>query len=204
MSARGGMGREQAPGCDLLHNMSAPPRLKITLNPIPAPPRTSNGDVASRDVLPLGLRVVARVNLDPFRAIVDREYRGSYEYTAWELARLVLITRLAQGQPHQSMTTLRRRSHEFLQDELRKGLAAIDVPRPDLPEFAIVCRGEPDDACEVPCETDSARALSLVARVTGSVYVGRRDPRVASLLQKEVVEYRFYAAAGPIPGKETT
>lgn len=147
--------------------------------------------------------MVARVNLDRFRAIVDREYRGSYEYTASELARLVLITRLAQGQPHQGMTALRRRSHEFLQDELRKGLAAIDVPRPDLPEFAIVCRGEPDDACEVPCETDPARALSLVARVTGSVYVGRREPRVASLLQKKVVEFRFYSAAELHPGSET-
>lgn len=53
MSAPGGMGREQALGGNLLHNMSAPPRLKITLNPIPATPRASNGDVASRDVLPL-------------------------------------------------------------------------------------------------------------------------------------------------------
>lgn len=204
MSGHSGLDREQAPGADLLHNMSAPPRLKITLNPLPAAPRAAGGHEAATDVLPQGLHLVARVNLDPFRAIVDREYRGHYEYTAWELARLILITRLAQGRPHQGMSALRSRGHEFLRDELRKGLAAIDVPRPELPEFAIVCRGEPGGACEVPCETDPARALSLVARVTGSVYVGRREPRVASLVQKQVVEFRFYAAAEAPAGKETS
>ncbi len=200
MPAPGGIGREQASG-GLLHNMSAPPRLKVTLNPIPAPPRLIGRDLVRADVLPQGLRLVARVNLSPFRAQVDRNYQGLYEYTAWELARLVLITRLAQGLPHQGMTALKSRGHEFLQDELRKGLLAIDVPRPDLPTFAVVCKGQPDLSCGLPCETDPARALALVARVTGSVYVGRREPRVASLLQR-VEEYRFYAAAEAPGGKD--
>lgn len=199
MTTPGGTGREQANG-GLIHNMSAPPRMKVTLNPIPAP-RLAGPGVVHADVLPQGLRLVARVNLAPFRAQVDRNYLDIPTYTAWELARLVLITRLAQGLPHQGMSALKSRSHEFLQDQLRKGLETIDVPRPDLPAFAIVCKGRPDPACPLPCEADPARALALVARVTGCVYVGRREPRIASLLQK-VDEYRFYAAAEAPGGKE--
>lgn len=200
MPGVGGSGREHAAGA-LLHNMSAPPRMKVTLNPIPATPPIGGSGETTADVLPQGLSLVARVNLGPFRARVDRNYKGLYEYTAWELARLILITRLARGLPHQGMTSLKYRGHEYLKDELAKGLGAIDVPRPDLPAFAVVCKGQPDPSCGMPCETDPARALALVARVTGCVYVGRREPRVASLLQR-AEEYRFYAAAETPGGKD--
>lgn len=212
MPAAGGMGREPAAGSGLLHNMSAPPRLKITLNPIQAPPRAAFSDgVAAADQLPQGLRLVARVDLEPFRARVDRGLEFDCRHIPgggpWarrhseirEMARLILITRMAQGLPHQGMTALARRSHEYLADELRRRLQAIDAPGPGMPAFAIVCRGAPVVEADVPLETDPARALSLVARVTGSVYVARREPRVASLLQA-AAEYRFYAA----PGKETS
>lgn len=195
MPAAGGMGREPGGGGGLLHNMSAPPRLKITLNPIPAPPRAAGGPVAAPDVLPQGLRLVARVNLDPFRAAVDNGCLGSRRYVACDLARLILITRLAQGRPHRGLSALSRRSLEYLVDELQRGLLAIDVADLRMPAFAFVCRSAAAQDCDLPCETDPARALSLVARVSGRVFVARREPRAAALREAEG-EYRFYAAAG--------
>jgi hypothetical protein len=154
---------------------------------------------------PGGLELVARVGLSVWVLPIDERCRKA-DVSVRRLARLVLVARRALGAPQPGIGALRRWRPQDLQEDLRRSLEAIDVGSLDLPGFAVVHRrSNPGSLVGVPAhvpdlEADPLRAMALLSRVSGRVFVARRAPRVSALLAA-VDEHWIYA--GPADcGKE--
>jgi hypothetical protein len=156
-------------------------------------------------VAPGNLELVARVDLSRWLLPVD--FRGGREQRGVRrMARLVLAARQARGAPLPGIGQLRCWHPEALQEDLRQTLEAIDTEGLGLPAFAVVHRrGGPDGAKDaahvgVPSlERNLLRALAILSRVSGTVFVARRSPRVGALLAAEGELWLF--AARPAAGK---
>lgn len=179
-----------------LHNMSAPPTLRITIRPLTAP--TAHQESGQTRLPVPGYRCLARVDLEP---LLQKRSGGARPGSRQRLAALVL---LARGESHQgadAVARLARRAAETLEDELRDLAARLDPRAMGLPVFAVARTATGPDARGGP-DVGPAAALALLTRTAGGVFVAGRSPRLA-WLDDEVPAYRYFAPVLTGPGEET-
>jgi hypothetical protein len=176
-----------------LHNMSAPPTLRITIRPLTAvPPDTTAGR------LPVpGYRCIARVDLE---ALLRERFGGARPGSKRRLAALVLLARGEPDQEPDALARLARRAAETLQDELRALAARLDPRALGLPVFAVARIASASDARGLP-DAGPATALALLTRTAGQVFVAGRSPRLVWLAEAVPV-YRYFTPAPAGTGEE--
>lgn len=139
--------------------------------------------------------------VDPYPLLLGRPFEREWERDAH--LRLVRLVALAQD------AVLGRRDADIelypcpddeLSDRLEEMLARLDPVALGLPPFAIVRRIPVDGVHEQGFEADPARALALLSRVSGSVFIRRRAPGTA-VMRTPRMAFAFYAApgAGEVP-----
>lgn len=184
----GAAARRGEPGRDrrALHNMSALPTMYITIRPLRGPERDAGAETG-RPASP-ALRCFAWVDLDALlRLVLPRLPRSP----GVRLAGLVRLSQVALGQTPATLSTLGRRHPDALRDALRENAARIDARALGLPAFAVVRRARDPEG---PAEAEPARALALVTRAVGAVFVAVRSPRVAGI-EERCEGYGFYSPA---------
>jgi hypothetical protein len=179
--------RERERGDGALHNMSAPPRMTITIRPLggPSPAPASPGEPA----VPGGVRCFAHVDLSTLCPLPEDGTKGNGP--RGRLRSLLALARRAVGQEETDQEDPARWTLERLEDELRERAARLEPRALGLPAFALV-RRSPGRAGDTPAEGDPARALALVTRVSGKLFVGTRSPLVAHLAT-DTGGFWFYA-----------
>ncbi len=160
---------------------------------------TSGG--SPRDTL--GLHLVARIDLNRLVAAIPDIRYEVYRVEPcrrWRTCQLAHLARAASGRRSAKMETLNKRRMDVLEEEILADLHSIDPGAHGLPPFAMVRRLPRDRSADDDLyETDPARAMSLVARLTGNVFIASRSPRLRELfVQKD--EYWIYAADGALRG----
>jgi hypothetical protein len=172
-----------------LHNMSAPPTMRIAVRPLGTPidPRKP-GRRGPR--LP-GYRGLARVDLE---ALLRERFPGSgLRGPCQRLAALLLLARGAAPEDHARLARSRR---ETLEDGLREAAAQLDPRALGLPAFALVRAGAGGEGLPEP---DPVTAIALLTRTAGAVFVAGRSPRVAGLEQAVPVQC-YLVPVPPEPG----
>ncbi|HSL82795.1 MAG TPA: hypothetical protein VLF66_08460 [Thermoanaerobaculia bacterium] len=179
--------REREAGDGALHNMSAPPRMTITIRPLggPGPAPASAGEPAVHP----GVRCFAHVDLSTLCPLPEEGAEGNG--ARGRLRSLVALAHRALGREESDPAEIARWTQERLEDELRERAARLDPLALGLPAFALV-RRSPGRAGKAPAEGDPGRALALVTRVSGKVFVGTRSPLVAHLAT-DAAGFWFYA-----------
>jgi len=198
-----GNNQETRSGSRILHNMSAPPRMTISLNPFPVGQDVTDQSIGGQLPTPR-FQLLAHVDLGSLiTSSLEPELDDPYTMTIpqFRAARLVLITRRILGKREATLYGLQRHSLERLQGELVVNLALIDPIALGHPSFALVRRKPLTGTTAIAPEMDAAKALSLVSRVAGRAYVARRRPRMATLF-KGSGEFWFYGVPVGNAGKE--
>ena len=185
--------RSATAGERALHNMSAPPTLRITIRPLTVTPADT---AAGRPPVP-GYRCIARVDLE---ALLRERFGGARPGSKRRLAALVLLARGEPDQEPDALARLARRAAETLQDELRALAARLDPRALGLPVFAVARIASGSDAPGVP-EVGPAAALALLTRTAGRVFVAGRSPRSA-WLGEAVPVYRYFTPAPAGAGED--
>ena len=182
-----------------LHNMSAPPRTRITVRPL----RQSTGPIEfpgrKRDTGATGMTPIALISLPRliqhwFPRYLDRS--AGNKGPAWRdqsrlkgpaastrnlrLRCLVVLSRVAAGElkkpTRRSIFRLAAVPVEGLEEMYLERVRRIRPLDHDLPPFAFV-RPVEESRRELPeSETDPARALALLSRCSGTVYSAARSP----------------------------
>ena len=182
-------------GAQALHNMSAPPTLRITIRPLTVTP----GDNAEGHIPVPGYRCFARVDLE---GLLQETFGGERPGSKRRLAALVL---LARGEPHRggdAVARLARRTAETLEDELRNLAARLDPRAMGLPVFAVARTATGSSDPGGPA-VGPAAAIALLTRTAGRVFVAGRSPRSAWLVEA-VPAYRYFTPALAGPGEEAS
>ena len=195
--------QETRTGSRTLHNMSAPPRMTISLKPFPVG-RHETDQVAGAQPIPPRLQLLTHVDLGKLiTSSLDEDTASpwAFDIEGCRAAQLVLITRRILGKREATIYGLQRHRMERLKDELIANLALIDPISLGLPAFALVRRKPLPGTAAISPEMDPAKALSLISRVAGRVYVARRKPRMASLF-KGSDDFWFYGVPVGDVGKE--
>jgi hypothetical protein len=202
-----------------LHNMSAPPRTRVTVRPLGAvantggEPAADSADVvrASTGLVPVVAISVERLirqwfpdYLDTGRRGPDATWRdlGRLEGKAARLGNLrlrclVVLSRLAVGE----MKRPNRPEIFRLADTPVEALEAIyldNVRRLDpldhgLPPFGLV---QSADGEGIAWETEPARALAVLSRCGGTVYSAGREPRLPDY-NWPISPVRLYGVTNP-------
>ena len=180
----------------VLQNMSAPPRMTITMQPLRnSAPGAGNSPAGSLPTMQL--RPVARVNIE---LMIDEMFPIDVpfffrEFTPkYRLAALVQISRDPGGDFNEAdMAGLRHCTMEYLNDELRRNVAKINPVALGLPACGVVVRNPSSDGPGIDYELDPARVLALISRTAGRVYVANRSPRVRDLANSND-DFWIYAA----------
>ncbi len=169
----------------LLHNMSAPPRMRITMRPlVAAPGQTVPAMAAPRRYR---VRLGAILSEEPLGREIPREERDG----RWSLILFVTLSYRLRGLAPPPYATLLARREEQLVDTLLDNLAQAPPPA-GIPAFAAVRRTKTKKPPEGPLVTDPGLALFLVSRVSGPVFLRRRYPQLGPLLEKRC-EWSFHA-----------
>jgi hypothetical protein len=193
MSAKAGMAamrrRHAERTADGLHNMSAPPRSRVTVRPMLQPKRIdSRGAPAERAA---GVRSVKRFALEYIWC--RRQDDGLFERLAVPrlsdtvrslLAVPLILARIADGVAtdlHDALA-LGEQPSERLEDELLDRVAAWDVSRLRLPAVALLERHSGNI-----CEADKGPRLDLSLKRTLFVFAHRRG----NLLLRDVAPAGF-------------
>ena len=203
MAGTGGIDRETGPGSRILHNMSAPPRMKITLNPFKAEAGKKNV-TGQKQILQPTLQLLAHVDLwELFTVLLGEKLEPDFNLnnTDCRAGGLVLLTRRMLGKREATHKGLKRLGLENLKSELIFNLAMIHQASLGLPAFALVRRVSLGEGQVAVPEMDPAKALSLVCRVAGRTFVARRQPRLTSLLTG-TGDYWFYGVPVGDAGRE--
>ncbi len=173
---------ESPRGGRALHNMSAPPRMRLRIRPLrraetAGPSRDAPAPVAG--AAGAGLQLIAR--LDP-EALVRRAPDCGEETDTGQcrLAGLAGLALAAAGLPPVPPAILAQRSREQLLDILREAAARLDPRALGLPAIALVRRVS-CEAAGVWSEPDIARGIVLLTRTVGSLFIASRSPRVEGL-----------------------
>jgi len=179
-------GDAAAPGVRALHNMSAPPAMRISIRPLTV--YSSPARAGSR--LPPGYRCLARVDLE---ALLAQRFPGRPRNGACQ--RFAALTLLARGEPAEGLERLARERRETLEDGLREAAARLDPQTLGLPAFALA-RGE---GAGYGPPVDPVAAIALLTRTAGAVFVAGRSPRLAGLERPLPVQRYLIPTGTPAP-----
>jgi hypothetical protein len=180
--------------------MSTSRSIKVRCRPFD--PARTVGAVALRSgvVAPVpSLRLFSHV--DPYPLLLGRPFEREWERDAHlRLVRLVALAQEAVLRHRESDIGLYACPDDELGDRLDGLLARLDPVALGLPPFAIVRRVPAGGVSDRGFEPDPARALALLSRVSGSVFVRRRAPATA-VMRIPRMAFAFYAApgAGEVP-----
>ncbi len=190
----------------VLHNMSAPPRIVLTIRPL-GHPEPGGEEEANRDctaVRTAGTTCIGCLSVDRLVARTGR-LEPKVLHPRQRLAGLVLLARAATGGRHATLATLTRHPREALLDELAERTAALDPHALGLPPFALMedlgadrfleVLSRLEDAAEraamaqsrwptrpgYPEIEDPGRALALLTRRSGRLFLARRAPNLHGL-----------------------
>lgn len=134
--------------------------------------------------------------VDPYPLLLGRPFEREWERDAHlRLVRLVALAQEAVLGRRDADTELYPCPDDALSDRLDELLARMDPVALGLPPFAIVRRVPVEGVHGCGCEEDPARALALLSRVSGSVFVRRRAPDTA-VMRIPRMAFAFYAAPG--------
>ena len=178
-----------------LHNMSAPPAMRIAIWPLAAPVALEER-VESRLPVP-GYRCFARVDLE---ALLQETCGGARPGSKRRLAALVLLARGESPHAGASLARLARQAPETLEDELRELAVRLDPRALGLPVFAVARTASGPHGADGPA-VGTAAALALLTRTAGQVFVAARSPRLA-WLDDPVPVYRYFAPVSA-PGEDS-
>jgi hypothetical protein len=180
--------------------MSAPHSIKVSFRPFD--PARTVGTTALRAGVAAPVPSLHLFSyVDPYPLLLGRPFEREWERDAH--LRLVRLVALAQD------AVLGRRDADIelypcpddeLVDRLDGLLARLDPVALGLPPFAVVRRVPAASVSGRGFEADPARALALLSRVSGSVFVRRRAP-ATSVMRIPLMAFAFYAApgAGEVP-----
>ncbi len=139
-----------------LHNMSAPPRMRLTVRPLHPP----EGPAAAAGITALG--------------ILDLKVFGGYSSPLAGLARLALT--VSGREPPEDLDRL---PDEDLGDVIVRQAARLDPPSLGLPPFAVL-RPTGETPADPPID-DPAVAVALLTRLSGRLFIARRSPHVPDI-----------------------
>jgi len=184
---------EGPPGASALaRNMSAPPRMQVVMRPLgvaaPARPRAAA-------FAPPGFRLHARIDVGRLFAqnFVDTRARSTPRV---RLARLVLLARRAVDpgftpQPG-DLRRFARRSEDALADAFIALAARLDPRALGLPNFALLRHC----ATGVRFELDAARAVAILSRQDGRLFLAARSPSVPRIDDPAQCSFALYVPDG--------
>lgn len=163
-----------------LHNMSAPPRLSITVSPLTKGGSAVQGTGA-------GCRLLGFLDLS-FLCGRDWDSLSARE-------KLFAALRLARYWPGGRRTATKWRTIEAATDELIDRLAAQDPARLGLPRVALARRFSSCPHKRVRRVRSSAVALVLLSRLSGPLFLAIRSPSVEPIVTHRGV-IAFYRVGG--------
>ncbi len=190
----------ERPAGGALHNMSAPPRTRIEVRPLrrgaapgdesasPAPPGADSGMILLATV---SLSHLIRRSFPPYRDVSADGRNPVWEAsgTPWEGAascanlRLCVLVALSEQALNESqppdLRALRRLAGLSVEDLEEAWLAHARRLRPEdhrLPPFGLVRPVDLTEPEESVLETSTARAVIIVSRSAGSLFIRGRTP----------------------------
>ena len=186
-------------GASAFHNMSAPPKSRITLRPLREPevtshrvPPLSNSAVGNSIRAASGLAWVMRLDLDGLieQYLPDFSDRFSYRlHCCLAIARL--FSGLSATATQEDVDALRAMPYETVCDELREIDANIAQGALELPPIGLVIDA---DKRKRPCETNPARVLFVLSRLNGTTFVRDSSAMVSGRFDKNL-RYDLWVAA---------
>lgn len=198
--------RDHSDACSVLHNMSSPPRSKITLRPLKIQDGAWNTDPDVK-IHPLrnqsrsggGLEWVMRVDLDRLIQSVLPDFDGrsgcgtwgdtSQEHPQLRLRCCVVIARsinrTTSPMARDDVDALRDTPFEVLCDELRELNAVIDPTPLKLPAMGMMIQADTTDRSR---ELNAARVLYVLSRLHGTTFVCGASSMVAGRLHGNICQ----------------